>query len=444
MTNFFSNLDYTVVVDLARLYPIRSACLVAYVLSSVWSYFLAITQYRRYKTKTSPPEALKDVIPEDKFKKSRLYSADKAMLGFCSSILSEISTIATLTTPLFSYFWNFSHTLAVKVAWWEVGEITTSIALLLISIPISIIRSLPFSLYGTFVIEERYGFNTMTKKLFVIDLIKSTLLKLVIAPPMTALVIYIIRQTGPMFYIYLAVVLFFLSLLFSVLIPNFIMPLFNKFSPIEDEELNEKIHDLSSRTNFQISEVFSMDASRRSKKSNAFFIGLLPRARKLVLYDTLIEQLTSDEVIAVLSHEIGHKKKKHTLAMMVLQQVNLVVFLFLFSKALEYQESIASEFMVAYCPIVLSMLVFSTVLGPSDDVISIMINALFRMFERQADRFAVRVPGLDLPLKEALIKLNVENLSDIDPHPLTVFACHSHPPLLERMKFIDDEKKKIR
>ncbi|KAL0204934.1 hypothetical protein P9112_000241 [Eukaryota sp. TZLM1-RC] len=438
----FTNISTHDLYDLASSYPIRSIALLSYAVSTLWGYYLSYRQHRRYK-QLDRPTKLEPYIPAEQYRTSRLYADAKLKLGFVSSLLSTTMSILFLTTPLFTFTWNWAYQFLTRFpSLGAIGELKVTITLVILSIPFSLITSLPFSIYGTFVIEERFGFNKCTPRTFVADTIKGLLLKLLLAPLLTGLVIYVIKHTGPLFYIYLSIVLFVLSLLFSVIIPNFIMPIFNKFTPIEDDELKEEINKLSQKTNFPIKEVYQMDASKRSKHSNAFFIGLFPRARKLVLYDTLIEQLDNDEIIAVLAHEVGHKKKRHTLLMLVLNQVSIVISLFLFSKALEWKSEIQSEFGLSYCPIVLSITVFFTILGPSDEFVGLLVNFVLRSFERQADRFAVRLGG-NVPLDSALIKLNLENLSDSNPDPLVVVTNYSHPPLLDRLEFIEKERSKV-
>ncbi|KAL0220498.1 hypothetical protein RCL1_000352 [Eukaryota sp. TZLM3-RCL] len=429
---------FTSILNLLSKYPIRSTVTCSILLSTLWNAYLTRRQYLRYKTVLTPPSALTPYIDDETFRKSRFYSADKMRLAIYSSLINFVFTIITMTTSMFPWTWSFCENIVSAIPRLPTNEITTSIALVVLSIPISTLLSIPFSIYGTFVIEEKYGFNKMTPKLFTTDLIKGTVLKLVLAPPLVALLLFIISHTGSLFYVYASITLFLLSLVFSIVIPNFILPLFNKFSPIEDPLLSSEIDRLSRVCDFPIKEVFSMDASKRSSHSNAFFIGIFAKARKLVLYDTLITKLTVEEVVAVLGHEIGHKKKRHTTWMLVLGQVNIFLMMFLFSRALSLSSQTAVEFGMSAAPIILSLGLFSSLLAPTDEIISVLVNMLMRRFERQADTFAVNISGFEMPLKEALVKLNLENLSDSDPDWLYQLAHHSHPSLAERIALIDE------
>jgi len=289
----------------------------------------------------------------------------------------------------------------------------------------------PFSLYDTFVIEEKYGFNKTTISTFFLDKIKGWFLGLIIGGGLLALFIWFYQVTGRFFWVY-AWILFTLFMLFMLLFySTLIVPLFNKQTPLEEGELKTGIHAFCEKAGFKLDKVFVIDGSRRSTKANAYFSGLGAKKR-IVLFDTLINDLSQDEIIAVLAHEIGHYRKKHTLAGMVISTIQTGITLYILS--LFIGNPALSEALGSAVPgFHLGLIAFAMLYSPISMLLGLGMNVLSRRNEFQADRFA-RDHNTGKTLASALKKLSVKNLNNLTPHPAYVFFHYSHPPLLERLK----------
>jgi STE24 endopeptidase len=296
------------------------------------------------------------------------------------------------------------------------------------------ILSLPFSMYSTFVIEERFGFNKTTWPVYIKDLLKVTALVIVIGTPLLSGILVFFEYFGKNAWLWCwaAATVYILTIQF--LAPTFIMPLFNKFDPLEEGELKNAIFSYASLVDFPLKNVFVMDGSKRSKKSNAFFTGF-GKNKRIVLFDTLVQKHTVSELVAILAHEIGHYKKKHILKSIILGVIETGVLFYLLSVFMSSQALFAAFFMEETS--IYAGLVFFTVLySPVSFITGILIQIKSRNDEFEADRFAVETTQDRNAFKEALIKLSVNNLSNLTPHPLYVFLNYSHPPVLERIKYI--------
>jgi STE24 endopeptidase len=292
--------------------------------------------------------------------------------------------------------------------------------------------SVPFDAWETFVIEERFGFNKSTPGLFFADLFKSLALGVVIGGPLLALLLLIFEQSGPLTWLIAWVAVTAVLVAFVYLAPVLILPLFNKFTPLEDGELKEAILAFGRREGFPIGGVFVMDGSKRSTKSNAFFTGL-GRTRKVVLFDTLIANHSTDELIGVLAHEIGHYKLRHIQQHLVVAVANLGIFLLLAAHFIHAPGLFAAfgvERPSGYVGIALFLLFYN----PLSRLLHILRGFQSRRHEFDADRFAARTTGKPGALAAALKKLSKANLSNLSPHPLHVVLYHSHPPVLARVK----------
>jgi len=289
---------------------------------------------------------------------------------------------------------------------------------------------LPFSIYGTFVIEERFGFNRTTPKTFLLDKVKGLLLAALIGGGLLALVIWIYQVSGAWFWIIAWGVITAFILFMFMFYSNLIVPLFNKQKPLEEGELRQAIESFSRKVGFKLKNIYVIDSSKRSTKGNAYFTGLGPKKR-IVLYDTLIADHSTEELVAVLAHEIGHYKKKHTL-MGVMQSV-ISTGLMLFILSLFINRAVMSEVLGATSPSFhMGLITFALLYSPISMVLDMFSHTLSRRNEYAADRYA----GLNYSpeaLSEALKKLSVNNLSNLRPHPAYVFFYYSHPPLLKRL-----------
>lgn len=292
--------------------------------------------------------------------------------------------------------------------------------------------SLPFSIYSTFVIEERFGFNRTTPATFIADLAKGLLLAVVLGAPLLAGILALFAKAGALAWLWCWGAVSLFTLFVQFIAPTWIMPLFNKFTPLPDGELREAILAFAAKVNFPLQNLFVMDGSKRSAKSNAFFTGF-GRHRRIALFDTLIDQQTVPELVGVLAHEIGHYKLKHILKGMLLGLVHTGVMFYLLSFFLA-SPGLYAAFGLTEPSLYAGLVFFGLLFTPLEMAISPFMQYLSRCHEYQADRFAAEQTGNQAGLAEALKKLSVSNLSNLTPHPFYVVLHYSHPPLLARLK----------
>ncbi len=297
------------------------------------------------------------------------------------------------------------------------------------------VASIPASVYGRFVIEERFGFNTMTVKTFIIDEIKSITLSALIGVPVLLLLFWFVRSAGAYWWLIAFAVIAGLQLILAVVYPVLIAPLFNKFTPLEPGSLRTRIEELASKLNFKISGVFVMDGSKRSRHSNAYFTGL-GKSKRIVLFDTLIEKLDEEEILGVLAHEIGHEKLKHIVKRLPVSLALTLLFFFLIDLLLNANALFAAFGLDRATPHgLLVILAFCS--GPFTFLLTPLFTSWSRHHEYQADEFAAERGGFAESLKHALIKLGIDNKTNLTPHPLYSFFHYSHPTLAERVRFLD-------
>jgi STE24 endopeptidase len=304
---------------------------------------------------------------------------------------------------------------------------------------------LPFDWFSQFRLEEKFGFNTTTPKIWWMDRLKSLLLALLLGYPLLALVLKIVQWAGAWWWLWAWAALLGFQFLMLVLAPVLILPLFNKFTPLPDGSLRERLLELAKRTRFRAQSIQLMDGSKRSRHSNAFFTGF-GRFRKIVLFDTLVQQLAEPELEAVLAHEIGHYKKKHIPKMLAFSALSSLAGLYVISflakqerfyRAFGFQPSASSLQPAAIAP---ALLLFGLLAGTVTFWLSPLIHWWSRRYEYQADAFAARVMSEAQPLVGALRKLNEKNLSNLTPHPLYSGFYYSHPTLLERERALAEKR----
>ena len=369
------------------------------------------------------PEAVKDVMDQATYEKSVRYTLDQSR--FHQVALSY--RVVVLMVILFSGVLPWSHDLC-KAAW---GESPWAMAMYLFLVGAAISSlSLPLDWFEQFQLEARYGFNTMTGKLWWIDRFKGLALALVLGLPLLALVLQLVEWTGLRWWFWAWAALMGFQMVITVLAPVVILPLFNKFSPLQDENLRTRLTELAERTRFQARSIQVMDGSRRSRHSNAFFTGF-GRFRKIVLFDTLIEQLSPVELEAVLAHEIGHFRKKHIPKLLALSALASLAGFFTIS-LLAQQEWFYRAFGFDSGSIVPALLLFALLSGVVTFWFSPLANWWSRRYEFQADAFASQVMNETDSLAGALRKLAEKNLSNLTPHPAYSCFYYSHPTLLER------------
>lgn len=293
------------------------------------------------------------------------------------------------------------------------------------------LAGLPTDLYSTFKLEARFGFNQTTWKLYLTDKLKGLLLGILIGLPFLFVVLWLMQATGAYWWIWTFFFVAGFELLMVIVYPTLIAPLFNKFEPLPESELRNQILRLAERVGFKTSGIFSMDGSKRSAHSNAYFTGI-GKAKRIVLFDTLIAQMTIDQALAVLAHEMGHYKKKHIRRMLVVQTVFLFFGLYVLSLLVDYKPLFAAFGLDAPSNAA-ALVLFSLLFGPATFFLMPLINLLSRKHEYEADRFAVETLRNRRPMEEALVNLTVKNLSNLTPHPWYSAYHYSHPTPTERI-----------
>ncbi|KAI1254347.1 hypothetical protein MGN70_004744 [Eutypa lata] len=397
--------------------------------------YLSLRQYQVLK-KTKPPKVLEQEVSQEVYDKSQDYGRAKARFGFVRGLWGQIQNIAFIQLDVLPKLWSWTGSLLLRFAPARfTGEISHSIVFVLSFIIIQQILSLPMNVYHTFVLEEKFGFNKQTPKLFVTDMIKSNLLAFVLAPPILAGFLSIIQKTGTQFFYYLWMFAAGLQVFMITVYPIAILPLFNKLSPLEEGKLKSETEALAKKLKFPLQELFVIDGSKRSAHSNAYFFGL-PWKKHIVIYDTLIEKSKEEEVVAVLAHELGHWKLGHTTSLFGISQVHVFYIFTLFSVFIN-NNSLYSDFgFLTEHPIIIGFILFSDILAPMDTVIKLLMNIMSRRFEFQADGFAQEL-GYRTELASSLIKLQIQNLSTMDADWMYASYHFSHPILSERLKALD-------
>ena len=311
------------------------------------------------------------------------------------------------------------------------GSIVSGLFFTGILLFLKLLISLPFTLYTTFVIEEKFGFNKTTPRLFLADLIKSIVLSAILGGILLSLILGFLEFGGQLAWVmcWMASTLFLLFV--QYIVPTWIMPLFNKFTPLEDGPLKEAIISYAKSINFSLSNIFVMDGSKRSSKSNAFFTGF-GKNKRIVLFDTLIKEQSLEELVSILAHEMGHFKKKHIIKRMVLGIFQMGFIFYLISIFISH-EGLFHAFFMKDISIYAGLIFFGMLYSPIDLFISILFQISSRKDEYEADRFAAKTVKDSRPLINALKKLSAHNLSNLTPHPFYVFLNYSHPPVLARI-----------
>ncbi|MEI6454750.1 MAG: M48 family metallopeptidase [bacterium] len=384
------------------------------------------------------PEELVGIYDEEKYFKSQNYIRHRQKFSTLVSTLSFFGIFIILSMGGFAYLDN-------QILRLTINPIVRALLFFGVIGAIASVLSIPFDAYSTFVIEAKYGFNTTTVRTFLMDILKGWLLALVIGGGMMSLIIWIYETTGNYFWLIAWGVITFFSIFFTLFYSNLIVPLFNKQSLLEEGDLKDAIKAFALSTGFKMKDIYIIDGSKRSKKVNAYFTGF-GKKRRIVLYDTLIQNHTVDELVAVLAHEIGHNKKRHTLEGLILSIIQSGIMLFILSLFIQKNSHLADALCQAlggfagigvHQSFHMGVLGFGILYSPISMMMGILMNMRSRKNEFDADRFASLNfnPGA---LQSALKKLSVDNLSNLRPHPLCVFFNYSHPPLLQRLNAIRD------
>ncbi|HCD52788.1 MAG TPA: peptidase M48 [Balneolaceae bacterium] len=371
------------------------------------------------------PSEFEGVYDEETYSRSQEYTKIRTRFGFITSIFD----LVVLLTFWFSGGFNWLDQL---VRSWGFGELVTGLLFIVLLMLAKSILSLPFSIYSTFVIEERFGFNKTTPKTFISDLLKGLLLGAVIGLPLLAGILAFFMFTGEWAWLFAWLAVTFFTLVMQYVAPTWIMPLFNTFTPLEDGELRAAIEDYTAKVNFPLQGLFVIDGSKRSSKSNAFFTGF-GKNKRVALYDTLIENHTIPELVAVLAHEIGHYKKKHIIKGMLISIVHTGVLFFLLSIFL-HSEGLFDAFYMQEMSVYAGLIFFGMLYAPIEMILSIFMQMSSRKHEYEADAYAAETTGNAADMISTLKKLSKDNLSNLTPHPFYVFLNYSHPPVLQRIE----------
>ncbi len=375
----------------------------------------------------SLPEKLKGICDEEEYRKTQLYQKENNRLSLWSSSINLVVILIMIIAGGFAVVDNLARTLSAN-------SVIISLVFFGIIAFASDIINIPFGYYDTFVIEKKYGFNTMTIRTFITDHIKSWFIALLVGIPVLGLITWFYYKTGKNFWWYAWGLITVFSVFINLFYSELIVPLFNKQTPLPEGSLRTMIETFSQKTGFRLKNIYIIDGSKRSTKANAYFSGFGPKKR-IVLYDTLQKELSEEEIVAVLAHEIGHYKKKHVLLNLIFSILITGIMLFLLSIVINspsFSQALGSQNTSFH----LGLIVFGILYSPLSLIIGLLTNYISRKNEFAADKF-VRDNFRPEVLGEALKKLSVKNLSNMIPHPAYVFFHYSHPTLLQRLEKLE-------
>jgi STE24 endopeptidase len=373
------------------------------------------------------PREFAGFYDQAKYGQSQRYLAESTAFGMVEDTIRTAFIVAFIVIGGFNAVDYEARSLGM-------GAVPTGLVFAGMLVVAGKILALPFSVYETFVIEGKYGFNRTTAGTFASDVFKSLLVAAVIGGALFAAVVWFFEVKGSAAWIYCWIVVVFFQVLLMVIAPVVIMPMFNRFVPLEEGELKSAIERYARAQDFKMKGVFVMDGSRRSSRTNAFFTGL-GRFRRIVLLDTLIQKHTVDELVSIVAHEMGHYKRKHVFKALLRSIILSGLTLFLLSLFIK-NEQLFAAFRMEQTSVYASLFLFGFVYIPIAMLIGVVENTLSRTYEYEADAFAVATCGQPASLVSGLKKLSVENLTNLTPHPFKVFLSYSHPPVLERIKRI--------
>lgn len=427
--------------------------------------FESYLTYRQYKVleRNKLPPVLENEIDRETFEKSQAYSRAKAKFSIFTDLFNLAQNLAFIKYDILPRLWHVSIKLSnciLPVQYQAVSTIAQSLCFLSVLSNLSTIIGLPISYYRHFVLEEKFGFNKLTVKLWITDMVKSTLLSAVFGIPILYAFLKIFEKFQTNFLWYICLFVFVVQILAITIIPVFIMPLFNTFTPLEDGELKTSIEKLAKKIGFPLDKIFVVDGSKRSSHSNAYFTGLPFTNKRIVLFDTLVSESSVEEITAVLAHEIGHWKKNHIVNMLFVSQFHVFAIFSLFTsvyrnvsfyKTFGFNVGISDALNIVAgpttvftpdFPIIIGFMLFNDLLAPSECIMQFVMSLISRTHEYQADAFA-KTLGYTQELGRALINLQVKNLSTMDVDPLYSSYHYSHPTLAERLtalKFTNEKK----
>lgn len=390
----------------------------------IWKLDLVATLLNLKSLTGDIPQVFQGFVDADAYAKSQDYTRERAIFGLIEATVSLL--------VLFGFWWagGFGWLDGV-VRGWGHGSLVTGLLFVGLLLVGQQILSTPFDLYGTFVIEEKFGFNRTTFGTWCLDRLKGAVLGALLGLPLLAALLWLF-QAVPLAWLWGWLLMTAVSLGLTYVAPIWILPLFNKFEPLEEGELQTEIHAMAEKCEFPLKEVSVMDGSRRSAKSNAFFTGI-GENKRIALFDTLIENHTVPELVGVLAHEIGHYKKGHIVKSLIIGVATTGLLFFLLGLMME-NASLHAAFGVAETSVYVSLVLFGIVMSPVNDLLSIAGNGLSRKHEYEADAYAAEKTGNPQAMADALRKLSKDNLSNLTPHPFYVFLNYTHPPVAQRVE----------
>lgn len=384
---------------------------------------LNLTYLRKYG-RTVPPE-FQGVVDPEILKKITDYTIEKSRMDIIESLFGNLVMVAFLFGGLLGYYDRW-------VAGLFGSFLIQGVAFALFLLYAETVISLPFSLYNNFKIEKRYGFNTMTIRLWLVDLVKSQVIATILGSLVVVVSLFLVQSSPSWWWLWVWTFLLMFGIFIMYISPTLIEPLFFKFEPVKAEGLEERIRVLMEKAGLKISRVFQVDASRRSRHSNAYFTGI-GKVKRIVLFDTLIEQMSQEEILGVLAHEVGHWKKRHVLKSILLSETMAFCGLFAAYHLVSWD---GLPGMVGLSQA--SFFARVVILGFIGSLVTFPLTPLFSLFsrknEREADQFATDLTGRPETLASALVKLSRENLANLHPHPLYAAFYYSHPPVVERIR----------
>ncbi len=407
---------------------IKYIFLLIYILIFLFESYLKFLNLRHLKKYGEiVPQAFEGHIDKELLKKTRDYTVEHSTFGF----LEAVFDFALMILFIFGGLLDFYNSWIIS---WNLPFILSGVVFFLLISLVSTIISIPFSLYSNFKIENKYGFNTMTFKLWITDFAKSLVISIILTTIMTSVSFAIIQGSPDFWWIWLWLFILIFGIFMMYISPYVIEPLFHKFAPVQEEELENKIRSLMDKIKIRISKIRVVDASKRSRHSNAYFTGI-GRVKRIILFDNLINTMTHGEILAILAHEAGHWKKKHILRRIILVEALSLISLFVAFLVLR-SDILVSVFDLTISSFFAKLILLGFVGSLLMFFFKPLSSYLSRRQETEADRFAMKMIDDSKDLADALVKLSKDNLSNLHPHPIYAFFNYSHPPIQERLQRI--------
>jgi len=406
------------------------AFLVVFIFQILFQIFLSLLNVNHLRRQENHvPRVFQGTVNKEKFSKIIAYTADSTRFGIIERLFDQVVLLVILLTGLLPWMVEI-------ITNWHIGFIGGGLVFFAIFAAFSSLLGIPFELYSTFVIEDRYGFNTKTIKLWAIDWVKGMALSFILGGIIIFFLLTLVYYVKNAWWFFAWIVISVFELLIMWLYPVLIAPLFNKFEPIHSKELEDKIATLMEKAGLAVKGVFQMDAGKRSKHTNAYFTGI-GKTKRIVLFDTLLSSHGDEEILSVLAYEAGHWIKKHILKQLILLEILSLIGLFIAAQLLNWQllyQTFGFSKQINY----VGLFLVPVILGPLGYFVRPAGSALSRKYEREADDTAVKMMGTAGPMKDALIKLSADNLANLSPHPLFSWFNYSHPPPVERIERLEN------